>query len=119
MSCSSSGDPQISWTTSRDRVVEFAQALVLVGATLARIGNEVLELQRPEIDELREAATAAGIGSITMPHKRNPETAEHLDTFGRLARAQLSVLEEGLTGMHERDGRGGRRSGLLCLRSAS
>lgn len=100
------GDPQMSWTTSRDRVVEFAQVLVLVGATLARIGNEVLELQRPEIDELREAATAAGIGSITMPHKRNPETAEHLDTLGRLTRAQLSVLAEGLTGLHERDGRG-------------
>jgi adenylosuccinate lyase len=100
------GDPQISWTTSRDRLVEFAQALVLVGATLARIGNEVLELQRPEIDEVREAPTAAGIGSITMPHKRNPETAEHLDTLCRLARSQLSVLEEGLTGIHERDGRG-------------
>jgi adenylosuccinate lyase len=100
------GDPQMSWTTSRDRVVEFAQALVLVGATLARVGNEVLELQRPEIDELREAPASAGIGSITMPHKRNPETAEHLDTLCRLARSQLSVLEEGLTGIHERDGRG-------------
>lgn len=99
-------DPGISWLTARDRVAEFAHVLAMICATLARIGNEVLELQRPEIGELREPTTGDAVGSITMPHKRNPERSEHLDTLARLVRAGAGVLLEGMTQMHERDGRG-------------
>ena len=99
-------DPRISWLTSRDRLAEFAHALAMVCATLARIGNEVLELQRPEIGELREPSTTDSVGSITMPHKRNPERSEHLDTLARLARSSAGVLLEGMVQIHERDGRG-------------
>jgi adenylosuccinate lyase len=98
-------DPGISWLTARDRLAEFASLLAMVTATLARIGNEVLELQRPEIGELREPTTPAVVGSITMPHKRNPERSEHLDTLARLVRAQSGVLLEGMVQAHERDGR--------------
>jgi len=98
-------DPGISWLTSRDRVAEFGHVLAMVAATLARIGTEVYELQRLEIGELREPAEADAIGSITMPHKRNPEGAEHLVTLGRLVRAQAGVLLEGMVAEHERDGR--------------
>ena len=41
-----------------------------------------------------------------MPHKRNPEASEHLDTLARLARANAAVLAEGVAAQHERDGRG-------------
>lgn len=99
-------DPGISWLTSRDRLAEFASVLAMICATLARIGNEVLELQRPEIGELREPTTTAAVGSITMPHKRNPERSEHLDTLARLVRASAGVLLEGMVQIHERDGRG-------------
>jgi adenylosuccinate lyase len=99
------GEPAISWLTSRDRVAEFAHVLAMVCATLARIGTEVYELQRPEIGELQEATTASAVGSITMPHKRNPERSEHLDTLARLVRASAGVLLEGMVSMHERDGR--------------
>jgi adenylosuccinate lyase len=40
-----------------------------------------------------------------MPHKRNPETSEHLDTLARLVRANAAVLVEGMVAAHERDGR--------------
>jgi len=99
-------DPGISWLTSRDRLVEVATLLAMVSATLARIGNEVMELQRPEIGELREGADAAVVGSITMPHKRNPERSEHLDTLARLVRSQAVVMLEAMPQLHERDGRG-------------
>jgi len=99
-------DPGISWLTSRDRVAEFAGVLSMIAGTLARIGNEVYELQRPEIGELREPTTADTVGSITMPHKRNPEGSEHLDTLSRLIRANAAVLVEGMVVGHERDGRG-------------
>jgi adenylosuccinate lyase len=99
-------DPSVSWLTSRDRIAEFGALLAMVCGTLARIGNEVYELQRPEIGELREPTTAGTVGSITMPHKRNPEGSEHLDTLARLARANAQVLTEGMIVAHERDGRG-------------
>jgi adenylosuccinate lyase len=99
-------DPGISWLTSRDRIAEFGGLLAMVCGTLARIGNEVYELQRPEIGEVREPATPDTVGSITMPHKRNPEGSEHLDTLARLVRANAGVLVEGMVVGHERDGRG-------------
>jgi len=99
-------DPGMSWTTSRDRLAEFSTLMALVSGTLARIGNEVYQLQRPEIDELREAARPGAVGSITMPHKRNPETAEHLVTLWRLVRAATGTTLEGMVQEHERDGRG-------------
>jgi adenylosuccinate lyase len=98
-------DPGISWLSARDRIAEFGMVLALISGTLARIGNEVYELQRPEIGELREPTTADVVGSITMPHKRNPEGSEQLDTLARLVRANAGVLLEGLVAGHERDGR--------------
>ena len=98
-------DPGISWLTARDRVAEFGTVLAMVCGTLARIGVEVYELSRPEIGELSEPAPAGGVSSITMPHKRNPEGSEHLDTLARLARSSAAVLVEGMVGGHERDGR--------------
>jgi len=98
-------DPGISWLTSRDRIAEFGALLAMICGTLARIGNEVYELQRPEIGELREPTSGDTVGSITMPHKRNPEGSEHLDTLARLVRANAAVLAEGMDGGHERDGR--------------
>jgi adenylosuccinate lyase len=106
--CASLGlaDPGISWLTARDRVAEFAQLLALICGTLARIGGEVYELQRPEIGELAEASSDGTVGSITMPHKRNPEASEHLDTLARLVRASAAVMTEAMVQQHERDGRG-------------
>lgn len=99
-------DPGISWLSARDRGAEFAQVLALICGTLARIGTEVYELQRPEIGELAEASPPGTVASITMPHKRNPESSEHLDTLARLARANAAVMVEGVAQQHERDGRG-------------
>ncbi|MGH2689370.1 MAG: lyase family protein [Actinomycetota bacterium] len=99
------GDPGISWLTARDRVAEFVSVLSLAASTLGRLGNEILQLQRPEIAELAEPVTPGSVGSITMPHKRNPELSEHLVTLSRLVRANAGVVLEGLVAEHERDGR--------------
>lgn len=99
------GEPHISWLTARDRIAEFGGLLAMICGTLARFGDEVYELSRPEIGELHEPFDPHAVGSITMPHKRNPEASEHLDTLARLARANAAVLVEGMAGTHERDGR--------------
>jgi adenylosuccinate lyase len=97
--------PDVPWITARDNVAEFFGVLAMVTATLAKIGQEVYELQRPEIGELREPFTPGQVGSITMPHKRNPELSEHLVTLARVVRADASVAVESMVHEHERDGR--------------
>ena len=96
--------PDITWLTARDRVAEFLTLLAMVTGTLAKIGREVYELQRPEIGELAEATRPGLVGSITMPHKRNPELSEHLGTLWRVVRAAAGLALEGLVHEHERDG---------------
>jgi adenylosuccinate lyase len=98
-------DPDMSWTASRDILAEWANLLVLTTGTADRVGHEVYNLQRDEIGELREPSLAASVGSITMPHKRNPEMAEHLGTLARVVRANAALLTESLVHDHERDGR--------------
>jgi adenylosuccinate lyase len=99
------GVSDVPWITARDGVAEFAGLLAMVTATLGKIGQEVYDLQRPEIGELREPFSPGQVGSITMPHKRNPELSEHLVTLSRLVRADAGVAIEGMVHEHERDGR--------------
>jgi adenylosuccinate lyase len=98
------GVPDTSWLTARDRIAELTTLLALVTGTLARIGNEVYNLQRAEIGEVSEAPTDGVVGSITMPQKINPERSEHLWTLARVVRAAAGLALEGLVGEHERDG---------------
>jgi adenylosuccinate lyase len=116
-------DPGISWLSARDRVAEFATTLTLVAGTLARIGNEVYALSRTEVGELAERLGADAVSSITMPHKRNPERAEHLVTLYRLVGAQAQVLLDGAVHEHERDGRGWKAEWIafpeVCLLSGA
>jgi adenylosuccinate lyase len=98
------GVPDTSWLTARDRIAELVSLLALVTGTLARIGNEVYNLQRAEIGEVSEAPTEGVVGSITMPQKINPERSEHLSTLARVVRAAAGLALEGLVGEHERDG---------------
>jgi adenylosuccinate lyase len=98
------GVPEIGWISARDRVAELVTLLALVTGTLAKIGNEVYNLQRPEIGELSEAPTDGVVGSITMPQKRNPERSEHLVTLARVVRSAADPALEGLVSEHERDG---------------
>ena len=109
--------PDLPWITARDGVAEFANMLALVTATLAKIGQEVYELQRPEIGELREPFTPGQYGSITMPHKRNPELSEHLVTLARLVRGNAGLAVEGMVAEYERDGRAWKTEWVLLPES--
>ena len=100
------GAPDIAWITSRDRPAEFVSLLAACSTTIAKIGNEIMELQRLELGEVREPFIPGTVGSITMPQKRNPEFSEHLDTLARLVRSAAGVMTEGMVQLHERDGRG-------------
>lgn len=97
--------PAISWTTSRDTLAEWFNLLALIASTGDKIGHEVYNLQRTEIGEVSEGFVEGTVGSITMPHKRNPEISEHLGTLARLIRHDTALVLESLVHDHERDGR--------------
>jgi adenylosuccinate lyase len=97
--------PDITWITARDTQSEFLNLLALVASTFDKIGHEIYNLQRPELGEVREGFVEGTVGSITMPHKRNPEISEHLGTLARLIRHNANCLAENLVHDHERDGR--------------
>jgi adenylosuccinate lyase len=97
--------PATSWTASRDIIAEWGYVLTLLAGTADRIGHEIYLLAHDEIRELSEGQAASAIGSITMPHKRNPEQSEHLGTLNRVVRANAAILGESLVHGHERDGR--------------
>jgi adenylosuccinate lyase len=107
------GAPDIPWLTSRDGVAEFIWLLAAISATVGKIGNEVYQLQRPEIGELRESFTEGTVGSITMPHKRNPEISEQLVTLSRVIRSQAGLALDGMVVEHERDGRAWKTEWLV------
>ncbi len=100
------GEAEISWLSSRDRLAEFGHVVAMGVTSLARIANEVYTLQRREIGELAEKTNPSTVGSITMPHKRNPEVSEQIVTLAHLVRHQASVLNDTMLQEHERDGRG-------------
>ena len=99
------GEPAVSWLTARDRLAELAAIASLSASTMARVANEVYNLQRGEIGELSERSAPGTVGSITMPHKRNPENSEQIVVLARLVRSAAGVLTETMVGDHERDGR--------------
>jgi adenylosuccinate lyase len=115
--------PEISWLTARDRIAELTNLLAMVAASLAKIGNEVYNLQRPELGELFEPAQGGAVGSITMPHKRNPERAEQLGSLARLVRGAAALGLEGMVQEHERDGAGWKAEWAFlpqaCLNTAA
>ena len=88
-------------------------------STLDKVGHEVYSLQRPEISEVNELFLKGTVGSITMPHKRNPELSEHLGTLARLIRHNTNCLNENLVHEHERDGRSWKSEwgliGTICV----
>jgi len=97
--------PVISWTSTRDRFAEWLNTLAMITSLGDRIGQEIVNLQRPEIGELSEGFATGAVGSITMPQKRNPEISEHLGTLSRVVRHHAAHMTENLVHSHERDGR--------------
>lgn len=98
------GTPTISWAPARDRFTEYALLLAMIGATLSKIGNELFNMQRNEFAEVEEAFSDGKLGSSTMPHKRNPTSAENLAGLARPLRYNAALMLEGMVSEGERDG---------------
>ncbi|WPH17442.1 adenylosuccinate lyase [Variovorax paradoxus] len=98
------GVPTISWAPARDRFTEYTGLLAMLGGTLSKIGNELFNMQRNEFGEVEEGFSEGKLGSSTMPHKRNPTSAENLAGLSRPLRYNAAMMVEGMVQEGERDG---------------
>jgi len=98
------GVADINWQPARDRFAEYANLIALAGGTFGKIGNEILNSLRNEVDEMEEPFNEGKVGSSTMPHKRNPSICEALVTLSRVVRSSAQVALEAMFVEHERDG---------------
>ncbi|MBW3583091.1 MAG: adenylosuccinate lyase [Euryarchaeota archaeon] len=88
----------------RDRYVEMFALLANIATSCAKFATEVRNLQRSEIDEVREAFDAKKqVGSSAMPHKQNPIVSEQVSGLSRLVRANIIPTMEDAVQWHERD----------------
>ena len=85
-------EPVLPWHTHRGPVAALGAALDGVAAACAKIGLDVVLLAQTEVGEVAEAA---GGGSSTMPHKRNPVAAARARACATLVHANAAVLAGG------------------------
>ncbi|MBJ7223079.1 MULTISPECIES: adenylosuccinate lyase [unclassified Brenneria] len=95
--------PNIGWQSARDRFSEYASVVVLISGTLGKIGNELYNLMRTEINEIEEPFSEGKIGSTTMPHKRNPAALEGLASLTSPVFKSAALIHESMKVEHERD----------------
>ncbi|HKU69756.1 MAG TPA: adenylosuccinate lyase [Burkholderiales bacterium] len=98
------GVADINWQPARDRFAEYVCTLALIGQTLGKIANEVVNLEHTEIGELYEPFSEGKLGSSTMPHKRNPSSCEAVVGVSRALRYNAAFMLECMIIEHERDG---------------
>lgn len=73
--------------------------------TLGKIANEVFQLQKTEIGELREPAPDGAMASSTMPHKQNPVICQRVVVLSRHVRYLAGTIVESMAHENERDAR--------------
>jgi len=95
----------VAWHNSRDNIGELASIFSLLVTTLAKIANEIFQLQKTEIGELMEPVPAGSVASSTMPHKKNPVICQRVVALSRHVRSLTGTIMESMAHEHERDGR--------------
>lgn len=98
------GVADINWQPARDRFAEYVCVLAIIGQTLGKIANEIINLEHTEIGEIFEPFSEGKVGSSTMPHKRNPSSCEAAVAVSRALRYNATFMLECMIIEHERDG---------------
>ena len=87
----------------RDRHVRIIFSLSLILSCLERIAVELRHLQRTEVSEVVEGFVKQQQGSSSMPHKKNPISAENITGISRLFKSYLQAVLDNIVLWHERD----------------
>jgi adenylosuccinate lyase len=70
---------------------------------LANLADDLRNLQRTEIGEVREEFTATQVGSSTMPQKRNPWNSEHVKSLWKAFCPRVTTFFMDQISEHQRD----------------
>jgi len=95
--------PITTQVITRVIISKYVYALGLIATVLDHFAREIRNLQRTEIDELRESFTSKQVGSSTMPQKRNPEKSERICGLARVIRGHIQTSLDNVCLEHERD----------------
>jgi adenylosuccinate lyase len=70
---------------------------------IANLADDLRNLQRSEIGELREGFAADQVGSSTMPQKRNPWNSEHVKSLWKAFMPRVTTFFMDQISEHQRD----------------
>ena len=87
----------------RDSLGAWAYGLANIVTICEALALEIRHGQRSEVAEIFEGTARGQRGSSSMPHKRNPITAEKISGLARMARGYVMPITEGIALWHERD----------------
>ncbi|MBC7715009.1 MAG: adenylosuccinate lyase [Rhizobacter sp.] len=87
----------------RDRIAKLISITSLVANAIERLAVEIRHLHHSDVREVAEGFRAGQKGSSTMPHKKNPISAENLTGLSRFLRSHLNMALENSILWHERD----------------
>lgn len=96
-------EPVSTQVIPRDRISKLMGIISNLGAAVDRICIELRHLQHSNISEVSEGFSKNQKGSSTMPHKKNPISAENLSGISRLLKSYYQVALENNNLWHERD----------------
>jgi len=84
-------------------MADFVHDLLTTFGVLANLADDLRHLQRSEIAEVGEAFAPEQVGSSTMPHKRNPETFEHVKSMWKAFAPRIVTTYADQISEHQRD----------------
>lgn len=87
----------------RDRLAKLISITSLLANAIERLAVEIRHLHHSDVREVSEGFRPGQKGSSTMPHKKNPISAENLTGLSRYLRSHLNMALENSILWHERD----------------
>lgn len=70
---------------------------------IANLADDLRNLQRSEIGEVREGFSSSQVGSSTMPQKRNPWNSEHVKSLWKVFSPRVATFFADQISEHQRD----------------
>jgi adenylosuccinate lyase len=86
-----------------EHVLRLLLELNAAFGVIANLADDLRNLQRTEIGEVRESFSAAQVGSSTMPQKRNPWNSEHVKSLWKAFSPRVMTFYMDQISEHQRD----------------
>ncbi len=83
--------------------LRLLQEINVAFGVMANLADDLRNLQRSEIDEVRESFGSGQVGSSTMPQKRNPWNSEHVKSLWKAFAPRVMTFYMDQISEHQRD----------------